>query len=380
MKTTTTLILSIFSFVCVFGQTLPPKQPYNLDVNQIHSGHSLTDPLFGQPWPGQYVNLITQLRGVWALNEIGKSTIPGSPMFWRWANEGTHPSTQPPFSARHNIDQWELLVITEGIPIPNNGANPPLITPANEHLSLYVNNAWNNGNNGNGAATLLWTTWTNLDGTEGPWRQTLDIYEALWEEMQDYANANRPVGAPAVYLIPGHRMMARIYDDIQLGLVPGITNINQFFSDNIHTNSLGDYAIAMIHYACIFNENPVGLTNDLMPNPPSGFQIPSPSLALYLQTIIWEVITNYPRTGIIDNALNIDESNFENKLSIYPNPSSEYIYVRKGDNVINFEKVIINSLGKEVYRGNENIINISHLPNGIYILRAENQNVKIIKN
>lgn len=381
MKKIIIIILSIiFSLNGVFGQTLPPKQPYPLGVRQIHSGHSLTDPLFGQPWPGQYVNLITELRGTWALDDIGKSTIPGSPMFWRWDNELNHPSTQAPFSARHNIDQWELLVITEGIPIPNDGGNPLLITPAKKYLSLYVNNAANNGNNGNGAATLLWTTWTNLDGSEGPWRQTLDTYELYWEEMQDYANANRPIGATPVYLIPGHRVMARIYDDIQLNLVPGITNINQFFSDNIHTNSLGDYAIAMIHYACIFNQSPVGLPNDLMPNPPSGFQTPSPALATYLQNIVWEVVTTYSRTGITENTSKADENNIAKSIEVYPNPTSELIYITPIDKTKQIDKILYNSIGQIVYRGRENIINSSHFPNGIYFLRAENQIFKIVKN
>ena len=272
------------------------KPAYALDVRQIHSGHSLTDPLFGQPWPGQYVNLVKHLRGTWAGDDIGKSTIPGSPMFWRWDNE----QDLRPLSARHDIRDWQLLVITEGIPIPDDGGSPPAITPAKEYLSRYVNNAWNNGNQGNGAPTLLWTTWTSLDGTQGPWRQTLDDYEAWWEEMMDYANDNRPDGATPVYIIPGHRMMARLYDDIGRSLVPGISSIDQFFSDDIHTNSLGDYAIAMIHYACIFNESPVGLPYDLIPDPPPGFQTPSPALALYLQTMIWEVVTSYARTGIVD--------------------------------------------------------------------------------
>ncbi|MCA4777577.1 hypothetical protein IF076_10925 [Empedobacter stercoris] len=46
----------------------------------------MTDPLFVNPLPGQYVNLITLLRGVWVNDDIGKSTIPGSPMFWRCDN------------------------------------------------------------------------------------------------------------------------------------------------------------------------------------------------------------------------------------------------------------------------------------------------------
>jgi hypothetical protein len=42
-----------------------------------------------------------------------------------------------------------------------------------------------------------------------------------FERMQDYANLNKPSNAPQVYIIPGHKMMAKLYDDIQLNLVPG---------------------------------------------------------------------------------------------------------------------------------------------------------------
>src|SRR5690606_41993321 len=109
-----------------------------------------------------------------------------------------------------------------------------------------------------------------------------------------------PSGATPVYIIPGHRMMARLYDDIEDNRVPGISAIDAFFDDTIHTNSLGDYAIAMIHYARIFNESPVGLPWDLMPDAPAGLRTPSPELAKYLQTMVWEVVTGYDRTGITD--------------------------------------------------------------------------------
>ncbi|NMH86901.1 T9SS type A sorting domain-containing protein [Flavivirga algicola] len=361
------IILLIFSFGSAYGQTLPPKQAYPLDVKQIHSGHSLTDPLFG-PWPGQYVELISELRSTWAGDEIVKATIPGSGMFWRWDHEN---DLSP--SARYNIDDFELLVITEAVPLTQ-------ITNSNEHLSLYVNNAWNNGNNGNGAATLLWTTWTNIDDSDGPWRQTLDDYESLWEEMQDYANANRPNGSTPVYLIPGHRMMARIYDDIQLNLVPGITNINQLFSDNIHPNSLGAYAITMIHYACVYNQSPVGLPNDLMANPPSGFQTPSPELSAYLQNIIWEIVTNYSRTGITDTSLSISETEaILNDTSIYPNPTKDIIYIKNEDLNNNLEKTIYDIKGNILYNGSDNKINIGHFSSGIYILKIGNRNIKLVK-
>jgi hypothetical protein len=384
MKNITTFILLLICTSYSFGQALPPKQAYPLNVKQIHSGHSLTDPLFG-PWPGQYVDLVASQNSLqgWAIFDVivGKSTTPGSTMNARW---NTPPGFGSP-DARHQINKWELLSITERVPLAFEGGNNQQwyldqIQEQRNYLSLFVNNAWNNGNNGNGAPTLLWTTWTNLDNSNGPWRQMLDTQGEEFEKMQDFANANKPAAAPYVYIIPGHKMMARLYDDIQLNLVPGITNINQFFSDNIHTNSIGSYAIAMIHYACVFNKSPVGLPNNLLSNPPAGFQAPSSALATYLQNMIWEVVTTYPRTGITKNTLNITENNIPNNIFVYPNPTADLIYISDKNSNVYSEKIICNSIGGQVYRGIDNIINLSHLSSGIYILRVGSHNVKIVKN
>jgi len=47
MNKITYLFSALFITCNLFCQDLPPKQAYPLDVKHIHSGHSLTDPLFG---------------------------------------------------------------------------------------------------------------------------------------------------------------------------------------------------------------------------------------------------------------------------------------------------------------------------------------------
>jgi len=301
------LVVAMVSTNLCYSQSLPPKQASPLNVKQIHSGHSLTDPLFSPNWPGQYVNLIGIVNSLpaWQLFDVmvGKSTAPGSALRARWE---TPPGFGSP-DARLGIANWQLLSITERVPLLYEGGGTQQwyldgIAEQKQYLSLFVNNAWNNGNNGNGAPTLLWTTWVHIDTTNNAnntaFRQALDIQGAEWERLQDYANLNRPLAAPPLYIIPGHKMMARLYDDIQLGNVPGISNINQFFGDNIHTNSIGAYAVTMIHYASIFNQSPLGITNNLLPGAPAGTPIPSITLATYLQNMIWDVVCNYPRTGV----------------------------------------------------------------------------------
>jgi hypothetical protein len=207
----------------------------------------------------------------------------------------------------------------------------------------------------------------------------LDIQGSEFERMQDYANANRPNGAPPVYIIPGHKMMAQLYDDIQAGIVPGITNINQFFSDNIHTNELGAYAISMIHYASIFNKSPVGLPHNLLPNAPQGTLIPSPALAEYLQKMIWKVVSNYPRTGIREVVNHTDNFKDGDKLFVFPNPADDYIILSENPYLTNFPFFIYNQLGERVYSGNENKINLSEFPAGIYFLKKGSEIKKFLK-
>jgi hypothetical protein len=257
------------------------RDPSPLTVKQIHSGHSLTDSAAFQGGQGGHLRaIINQIQPNAAA--LGKSTIPGSAMTWRWNNA---PAGGAP-DARADISDWELLVITEALPL-NEGRDSP------EWLRTWTEHAWENGNSGNGAPTLLYTTWTRIFDSPFDFRPTLDDYEILWEEMADYASANLPEAA-TVYIVPGHRLMMGLYDDIQAGIVPGVSDISAFFEDFIHLNGLGSYAVALLHLTVVHHIDPRGL-------PHSGYGLepePSASQAAYLQQKVWDVATSYERTGL----------------------------------------------------------------------------------
>lgn len=350
----------------VDAQTSAQKEAYPLHVKQLHSGHSLTDPLF-HPWPGQYVTLLYEHLGA-PFDNIQKSTTPGSPMQWRWEHEAEY--GQP--DARLDIADWELLVITESVPLG--------FTNHGKWLSLFAENAWEKGNNGEGTPTMLWTTWTHIDDAAendpeyaGPFRQLLDEYEPIWEAMADSAMANLPEDAPPVFLIPGHRMMARLYDDIESGLVPGISNINQFFSDNIHPNSYGAYAIAMVHYACIFNADPKGLPNNL------GEEALPTDLADYIQTMVWEVVNGYERTGISSTSGSAKMLN-ENGIRVYPNPTSDILVVDYPESgILEPHYKLYDASGGLIMRGRGAMLDLQELPGGSYVLESNGSIARVLK-
>jgi photosystem II stability/assembly factor-like uncharacterized protein len=86
-------------------------------------------------------------------------------------------------------------------------------------------------------------------------------------------------------------------------------------------------------------------------------------------------------TGIsfVTNTASI-ENNSSQKTSVFPNPASEFITIRKNDYLGSSSFVIYNSLGKIVQTGllnlSENNVILNHAP-GIYYLKIEDDTVKI---
>ena len=372
------------------AQSLAPKPPYPFDVKQLHCGHSLTAPLFF-PWPGQYVELVADSNGLdgWQIMDqmVGNATLPGAWLINHW--DTTTAACSPCYlsnsNPRYDIDQWELMVITE------NYEGIADFTMNNTEINLlnFVNNSYTYGNAGAGTPVMLWTNWPCTDGSgcfftsygitesttggaEG-WREMLDFleYEGVsnnygWQRLQDYVNAYKPEGCPPVYIIPGNRMMARFYDDVAAGIVPTITHVNQIFTDGVHTNDIGAYMVSMIHYACIFNKTPIGLSNSIHPSVTIDAE-----LAAYIQNMVWDLVTHYPRSGIflgtniIDpiSTFNIFYDTNSKTLTIIDEPASNHKYC------------LIDAKGSMVFNTYSNIIDLSTLNSGVYFLKIKDKSI-----
>ena len=278
--------------------SLGARTPWPMGTQYINSGHSLTDGLF-LPAPG-HLSAAVLLDPMGEESDAKRATIAGAPIWWRWQNEETTgPSTaQWP----EEMPSHQGLVITPAVPLYQDDRSRE--EDVEGPLADAVSDAWQRGNGGQGAPTLLYTTWTHLRGWEEEvahpemnlsFRERLDRDEPRWEGMQDYANARLVSGQTPVYMIPGHRLMMRIYDDIEAGIAP-FDAIDDLFQDNIHTNDLGNYALSALHYACIYGRDPVSYLPDRWLN--EGEVAPTPAQAQYLKRVVREVVTSYPRTGL----------------------------------------------------------------------------------
>jgi hypothetical protein len=289
-------LLAMLSATMAQSFDLPPRKASPLTVMQIHSGHSLSDTYGSGPWPGRLIMATAAVSTGDPNKTIFRSIIPGSPLRWRW----DHPTDYP--DARRDIRDFALLVITEAVPL---SADPA--TFASDNLfwfDRWVANAGENGNGGRGAEVMLYSTWISWRPSEDSpktaskvdlrFRESMEVEGKRWEAMQDHANANRPSGMKPIYMIPGHRLILQIYDDISAGRAPGLTAISDLFLDDIHLNDLGQYAVTCLVYATIYQRNPAELPDKLI----AEADTLTAEQARYFKNLAWTVARSYARSGV----------------------------------------------------------------------------------
>lgn len=278
------------------------RTPWAGTTRIVTNGHSLVDDLHDEYYPGPAIDLRNGLFDPddWGDTYLVKATIPGSSTDYRW-NAGLAP--------RNNAGSFDCLVITER-GLDNYGVAPPdPDSPAygsfKGDVQGMLNYALNQIDNGGGDEFVLYSIWPAYNGDNGPFLPTLDDYTRRFKWRADYlawkCKQLRP-GLRAdwrIPIIPGNQLVRRMYDDLQLGLIPDITSIGQIFdtldgggADVIHMGLFGGYAIA-----CLFTT--VGYQVDLRTR--AGVAIPAgitQAQAEYCWRIAYEIASTYEPCGM----------------------------------------------------------------------------------
>ncbi|WP_323782890.1 hypothetical protein [Leisingera sp.] len=150
----------------------------------------------------------------------------------------------------------------------------------------------------------LYETWHRLNDPEG-WldRITTDL-EHLWVNKLLGPDSRGQPQQP-VYLIPGGQVLAALARAAEGGGIPGLASRESLFArtsegglDTIHVNDLGAYAVALTHYAVLYQRAPAGLPHELTRADGSPAEAFSPEAAAAVQRIVWQVVRALPRTGL----------------------------------------------------------------------------------
>lgn len=245
-------------------------------------GNSLTDEVRYEDWVS-----LCRTAGVEAV--FARKMIPGSPLGYHKDNPSGGFLVQPygpPEQAFPNFS-WYALTLQ---PFRPGEAEPAL---------YYANLFWEHNPE---AKVFVYAQWPSRNGPDWEplfkkWctEQYLPVMEAL---------RATPKGSQA-FMLPAGWAMYRLHKKAQLGLVPGMTNAWDLYSDGVHVNNRASYLVALSFYATIFQRNPVGLPvgryQAIKGSDADYFEI-SPELAKIIQETVWEAVAGHPDSGVLSGA------------------------------------------------------------------------------
>ena len=256
-------------------------------------GHSL----FGNDGPDM---LQEALRTGTGAATVSAQIINGAPLRYNWEESANAEGVD----ARAILPQGGIthLILTEAIPLANHTkwsdtevyaqAFAGLAFSANLDAHVYIQETWHSLKSGTGQ------TVEHDEGAVTPWRQRLSDDLPAWENIVAQVAAGNRGADGHVGLIPAGQAMARLYDEIAAERVPGLTDIQALFSDDIHLPDMGHYFVAMVQYATLTGQSPLGLPTDFNDRWGKAFDTPDPDLARELQRVAWDAVQAYGGTAI----------------------------------------------------------------------------------
>ncbi len=177
-------------------------------------------------------------------------------------------------------------------------------------------------------------------------------------------------------------------DSVIAGVYPGTTNWLDIFNPNdtvvatIHPTEETYYLAACVHFATLFGQTPVGLTNQTYAAEGWAFDPPTIEQAIMMQQIAWEIVSNDAYACMPTETGNYQISSIKKaiKVTSYPNPFVNKVAIRTNDYSFNNAEFNLYDILGEQKRNIQNIngtefsIVSKGLPSGIYIYHITDEN------
>ena len=278
------------------GEVTPPPDFIARNGSVLFQGHSLVD------------NRLMHAFRSWneqasVTADIQQTVIIGSPSWYIWDHSAE--ATGVDSRAYLETPGVDAFVYAEGGPLDAVGGSA--VSPA---LPIDYGNRWSQLAWANNARPLLYAIWPYTD-TGSPeyqtafpsdpykemtdWRAKISTLRDDYARILGYVHARMPEGAEPFRLVPADMLMAELYDTCLAGNLIGVGATQEdfyaaMFTDNIHLTVYGWYAVACLHYACVYGQSPVGLST-VWEDDFEGLYSPMPTgpQAAQLQAIAWSV-------------------------------------------------------------------------------------------
>ncbi len=212
--------------------------------------------------------------------------------------ENDHPRFRPAHEAVQSGD-YDAVVLTEMVEI--RASLRYYDSP--RHLALWAEEARAARPD---VRIYLYETWHGLDDPEG-WLERVDAdLPRYWEAGILRPALGRLPEDARIHLIPAGQALAAFVRAVEAqGGVGSVRDRRDLFAftpegerDDIHLGDQGNYLVALVHYAVLYQKSPVGLPHDLLLSDGTPAEAPAPETALLMQQIAWEAARSTPLTGV----------------------------------------------------------------------------------
>lgn len=271
----------------------PPEKPLKV----FHIGHSLVNrqmPLMLERLAGPGHDHRLQLGWGASLKSHWEPNVPINGFEVENATERYRDAREAV-----NSGQFDVLVLTEAVEIKdsikhNNSAKyvrywTRAARAANPQVRVY-----------------LYETWHHLNDPKGWLERLEDDLPRHWEGvLLAQGLAHGDTGGP-VHVIPAGQVLGRLAREVEArgGVGEMQSREDLFFlndkgeRDMIHVSELGNYLVALTHYAVLYHRAPPIEPPPMIRADGSVMEPPSPELAKLMSETVWSVVTSYPKTGV----------------------------------------------------------------------------------
>jgi len=294
------LLVTIWADQSISAQPLAESNPFYL-------GHSLVN--FDMP---AMVHALAIDAG--KTTTYDQQIINGAPLWWNFENyEGCQGTAY--------VDAFpggghDAFIVTEAVPLVNHLT----WSGTYENASNFMEYAMNH-NDGQQVRFFIYETWhcTNT-GIHPPgcdydenddllWHPRLLEDLPLWTGIVDHVRNDFP--DEDVWMVPAGQALYNLTTEINAGNIPDISSFTDLFSDDIHLNNAGNYFVACVMYACIFRDNPMGLTSSIG----SYTNMPSEAQASAMQAIAWNTVLEHSEWSGVTMSLQVEVAHFQAEKS-----------------------------------------------------------------
>lgn len=294
------------------------------------------------------MNLFSLMKAFTQARDLGYQmfdhTLYGSPLSLQWRGcPHSYHRLAPEMQAKREqfsqqAAQYDTFVLTEVVPVRN--------VIQLEYSAYYLQQFYDTIYKANPCARVyVYESWDYLHGGISPanprsydWLSGMNEQRLLWENIADAASLGASVSPSVmeqiniilfgrhsktdrkpIYLVPVGQVFLAIYKRMQsegnaFVLADGsvLTFLDLFTNayvnwpqtdlrlkfpdkpmDDIHPSFIGIYVVALVHFATLYGQSPIGLE---APNEIGD------SLAEKFQSLVWDVVINDPRSGVKVNA------------------------------------------------------------------------------